>query len=88
MVVFLQQFREVKPAETLGSVVGLGDRAVQEGRPELIPFLFGKAAFGGHFTVVIRGMVQPLLTVGQAMASFIDDHCCGLRQVIEQRRRL
>ena len=88
MTVLLQEFRQVEAGESFGSGIGLPDLPVQQRRPELIPLLLGKTAFSSDFSMVIRGVIKPLLAMGQAMAPLIDDDTGGARQVIKQRCRL
>ena len=84
MVVLLQEFCQIKTTETVGLVVGLIDASVQQRRPELIGFLLGQTTFSGHFAVMNRSMLKPLLAMGKAVAPFINHHSCALRQVVEQ----
>ena len=84
MAVFLEKFSQIKAAEKTGLVVGLFDASMQKRRPELIALLIGQTAFISDLSLMNRGVLEPLLPVGQAVPPLVDHHCRALWQVIEQ----
>jgi hypothetical protein len=64
MAVAFMQLRQIETCEGLGGGKGLLRRPVQH-RRQL------HAQLGAHFAVVVAGVIEPLLAVGQAMAPFI-----------------
>ena len=87
MVVFLEEFTQIKPWESFGQAVGAGDLAMQQGRPDHIAFRLGKAELRSHVLVMVFGMIQPLLSMGHAMAALIHNDRCVVWEVVEQRGR-
>ena len=49
-------------------------------------FFVAESALRGHLVMVVIGVIEPLLTVGQPLAGFIDHNHGVAREVIEQRR--
>ena len=83
VLINFQQFSHVKAMEDLRQSVGGFNPTVQNRWPELITFAIVQARLSGHVAVVFLHMAEPLLSVGQAVTSFIDHHRCGGREVVE-----
>ncbi len=80
------QLREIEAGEGLGLRQGGGDGPVQppgEEQGGLVAVTEG----GRHLAVVLGGVVEPLLAVGEALAPPVDRHQGAGREVVEQGRR-
>ena len=85
MGVLLEQFRQIKAIKGFRGLIGLGDVPMQHARPEAVAFVLAEPQLSGHLLMMIRRMIQPLLSMGESVASLIDDDAASLRQVVEQR---
>ena len=88
VAVLLEQFCHVKAMPGLGQAIGLLDAALQDCWPERIPFLLREAELTCHVAVVLHGVIQPLLPMGQTMAALINHDRGGGREIVEQAGRL
>ena len=68
----------------LSQAVGLLDAALQDRWPQRITFLIRKAEFAGHVPVVVDGVIEPLLAMGQPVTALIDHNRGRGRQIVEQ----
>ena len=85
VLVDFEQFCHVKAMEDLRQGIGGFNLTVQNRWPEPITIALVQTRLCSHVVVMFLHMAEPLLSVGQALASLIDHHCCGVRQVVEKR---
>ena len=85
VLVDLQQFCHVEAMEDLGQPICGVDVAVQNCRPDLSELGFIQPCLSSHFKVMLLNVGKPLLAVGYSMATFVNDDCCGVGDVVEQR---
>ena len=84
VLVDFQQFCHIEAMEDLRQPIGGIDVSVEDGRPELIARTVIETSLFRHLAVVFIHVAQPLLAMGQAVASFVHDHRCAVGEIIKQ----
>ena len=74
MLIGFSQLGQIKTAEGFKGREGVADRPMQRGRQQSLHLL----------TVVLLGVIKPLLAMGLGLAALVEGHQGVFRQVIEQ----
>ena len=84
MVVLFEQFRKIKPIKHVRQAIRSTNVAMKNSRPEQITILLRKTSLDRHFLVVLNGVIQPKLTMGKTLTSFINHNGGDIGEIIQK----